>query len=269
MCVLSSIHNHTTFCDGNHTPEEMAERAYLAGFTDFGILCHATMTTGDYDWPIRDEAGFKLAVAKLKEKYAGKMRIYCGIERDYYGVDGKGFDYHINAVHQICSDGRYFDVDHSKAIFEKDLKEGFGGDVKKYVKVYYDTVSALIERDKPEYLAHVDLVTKFNDGFVFFDEGEKWYLDLAFETVKNAINADSLIEVNYGAISRGVKKEPYPSRNLLEFINRNKGRVIIGGDCHNRDFVPFGMKEGVELLRETGFKCVTVYENGKYVEKGI
>lgn len=269
MLINSSIHNHSTFCDGKHSPEDMIASAYKAGFADFGVLCHATMTTGDYDWPIRDEAGFISDVNRLKKEYDGKMRIYCGLEKDYYGKVGTGFDYYIDAVHQICYEGRYFEVDHSKEVFTKGIEEGFGGDVKKYIRIYYDTVSAMIEREKPEYVAHIDLVTKFNDGYVFFNEEEKWYLDMAKNCISDAINADSLIEMNFGAMTRGVKSCPYPSIPLLKFIKEKKGRIIIGGDCHNANFVAFGMKEGEELLKEHGFKNVTIYRNGKYIEIGL
>lgn len=269
MLVDSSIHNHTTFCDGKHTPEVMIKSAFNAGFSDFGVLCHATMTTGDYDWPIRDEKGFISTVDTLKKEYTGKMRVYCGLEKDYYGRVSEGFDYYIDAVHQIYYDGRYFDVDHSKEVFIKGVKEGFGGDVRKYIRIYYDTVSAMIEREKPDYLAHIDLVTKFNDGYVFFNEEEKWYLDMAKATALDAINAGSLIEMNFGAMTRGVKSCPYPSIPLLKFIKEKNGRIIIGGDCHNADFVAFGMKEGEELLKSHGFKSVTVFREGKYTEIGL
>ncbi len=269
MLIDSSIHNHTTFCDGKSTPEEMIKSAYSAGFSDFGVLCHATMSTGDYDWPIRDEKGFQNAVSSLKEEYAGKMRIYCGIERDYFGNPGSGFDYYIYGAHQICYEGEYYDVDHSKAIFERDIKEGFSGDVKRYVREYYRTVSEMIQRFKPEYLAHVDLVTKFNDGYIYFDETEKWYLDYAYETLNEAISVGSLIEMNFGAMTRKVKSSPYPAPKLLEFIKEKKGRIIVGGDCHNALYTAFGMKEGEEILRSSGFKSVTVYRKGQYTEIGL
>ena len=76
MLIDSSIHNHTTFCDGKSTPEEMIESAYRAGFKDFGVLCHATMTSGNYDWPVRDEKGFIDCVKKLKENVGVPIHLH-------------------------------------------------------------------------------------------------------------------------------------------------------------------------------------------------
>ena len=269
MLIDSSIHNHSTYCDGKSTPREMVESAFRAGFSDFGVLCHATMSTGDYDWPIRDEKGFQEALSNLKKEYQGKMRIYCGLERDYYGKDSDGFDYKIDAVHQIYYRGKYFDVDHSVDIFKRDIEFGFGGDVQKYVKVYYETVCKMIEKVKPTYLCHVDLVTKFNDGYQFFNEEDSWYQNLVKECLIFAIENNSLIEMNFGAMTRGVKKTPYPARYLLDFIKRHKGRIIVGGDCHNALYTSFGMKEGEELLKAHGFNSVTLFRNGKYIEVGL
>ncbi|MBR7110325.1 MAG: histidinol-phosphatase HisJ family protein [Clostridia bacterium] len=269
MLIDSSIHNHTTFCDGKSTPEEMIESAYRAGFKDFGVLCHATMTSGNYDWPVRDEKGFIDCVKKLKEKYAGKINVWCGIERDFFGKDGEGFDYKIDGVHQILYNGVYCEVDHSKECFERGVYEVFSGNIKKYIKTYYETVCEMIERNKTEYIAHVDLVTKFNDGFIFFDEKESWYQNYVKECITFAIEKDCLLEMNFGAMTRGVKNTPYPASYLLDFIQEKKGKIIVGGDCHNAQFTAFGMREGEILLREHGFKSVTLYKNGKYTEIGL
>ena len=43
MIPYASLHNHTNFADGKHSPDEMVEAAYRAGFACFGISEHATM----------------------------------------------------------------------------------------------------------------------------------------------------------------------------------------------------------------------------------
>ena len=45
--LSSSTHNHTTWCDGKNTPEEMAEAAWKLGFTDLGFSASGT------SWPMR------------------------------------------------------------------------------------------------------------------------------------------------------------------------------------------------------------------------
>ena len=50
--LSSSTHNHTTWCDGKNTPEEMAEAAWKLGFTDLGFSGHTYVDFADFG--IRD-----------------------------------------------------------------------------------------------------------------------------------------------------------------------------------------------------------------------
>lgn len=269
--VTSSIHNHCTYCDGKNTPHEMAEYAYKAGFTDFGFSSHSRIEVITEHWNTRDEEGYKRAITALKKEYEGKMRIYCGLEVDFCSLPrfDKGYDYLIDSVHLLHVNGTYYGVDESAEKFEQCIKEAFGGDGYKMTKVYYDTVCRMIEERKPKLLCHIDLVTKFNDGMRYFDESDKRYLNPLYEAISLAIDNGSVIEVNYGAIARGCKTTPYPASYLLPLLKEKKARLLIGADCHNRDFINFGFSEGVKLLKENGFKAITVYENGEYIDKPI
>ena len=39
--ILSTVHSHTTYCDGKNTPAEMAEAAYKLGFLSYGFSAHS------------------------------------------------------------------------------------------------------------------------------------------------------------------------------------------------------------------------------------
>lgn len=269
--VTSSIHNHCTHCDGNNSAWEMAESAYLAGFTDFGFSSHSLIECTPAVWAMRDEKAYIDEINAIKKAYEGKMRVYCGLEVDYFSLprENKGFDYLIDSVHKLYKDGKYFSVDSSRELFEELLNVGYGGDGYKATKDYYDTICRMIEDRHPKVCCHIDLVTKFNDGMRYFDEGDRRYLNSVYNALDLAISSGAIIEVNYGAIARKCKSTPYPASYLLPFLKEKRARLLIGSDCHNRDFIDFGFSKGVELLQNNGWKCITVYENGKYVEKPI
>ena len=271
MRITSSIHNHCTYCDGKNTPREMVEAAIKAGFTDFGFSSHSRIEVITESWNTRDEDGYRKEILALKKEYADKINLYCGLEVDYYSLPrfDKGYDYLIDSVHLLKADGKYYGVDESASKLEECIKEAFQGDCYKMTKVYYDTVCRMIEERKPELLCHVDLVTKFNDGMRFFDEGDKRYLLPLFDTLYLAVKSGAVIEVNYGAIARGCKTTPYPASYLLPFLKERKARLLIGADCHNSDFISFGFSDGAKLLKENGFKAITVYENGEYIDKPL
>ena len=54
--LSSSTHNHTTWCDGKNTPEEMAQAAWEQGFTDLGFSGHTYVDFADFG--IRDELAY-------------------------------------------------------------------------------------------------------------------------------------------------------------------------------------------------------------------
>ncbi|MBR2870986.1 MAG: histidinol phosphate phosphatase, partial [Clostridia bacterium] len=118
--VTSSIHNHCTHCDGNNSAWEMAESAYLAGFTDFGFSSHSLIECTPAVWAMRDEKAYIDEINAIKKAYEGKMRVYCGLEVDYFSLprENKGFDYLIDSVHKLYKDGKYFSVDSSRELFE-------------------------------------------------------------------------------------------------------------------------------------------------------
>ena len=61
-------------------------------------------------------------------------------------------------------------------------------------------------------------------------------------------------EVNTGAISRGYRTTPYPSKPLLAELKRRKFGVVITTDCHNSDWLDCHYKESIDLLREAGYR---------------
>lgn len=269
--ITSSIHNHCTHCDGKNSPREMIEAAIKAGFTDFGFSSHSRIESISESWNTRDEDGYKQEVIALKTEYKDRLRIYCGLEVDYCSLPriDKGYDYLLDSVHMLKVDGKYYGVDESAVKFESLINDAFCGDPYNATKAYYDTMSRMIEERKPKVCCHFDLVTKFNDGMKYFDESDDRYLKPLYAALDFAIKSGAIIEINYGAIARKCKSTPYPASYLLPFLKESGARLLIGSDCHNSDFINFGFSEGIDLLQANGFKTLTVYENGEYIDKPI
>ena len=112
---LSNYHVHTTFCDGKNTAEEMIVAAINSGCDELGISAHAPMDF-ECNWCMKKEIvdDYENTLKELKEKYNDQIKIYIGLEQDYYSnVDNSKFDYVIGSVHFIYKDGDYLQVDKS------------------------------------------------------------------------------------------------------------------------------------------------------------
>ena len=89
-----NYHTHTDFCDGQNTPEEMAEAAAKKGFTALGFSGHS-YTDFDTFYCMTPETfpEYCKQVRALREKYKGQMEILLGVERDFYSdVDCRDLD---------------------------------------------------------------------------------------------------------------------------------------------------------------------------------
>lgn len=241
MKTLCDYHIHSTFSDGKNTPEEMVEAAIAKGMKEIGFSDHS-YTFFDESYCIKREniAEYKREIARLKEKYGDKIKIYCGIEQDYYSAESvKDYDYAIGSVHYVKKDGRYFAVDSSAEDFEKNVVEFFDGDYYAFAEEYFNTVARFCERKDIIIIGHFDLVSKFNEKHGFFDENDKEYVSAWKAAADKLIAANKTFEINTGTIARGYKTDCYPSRAIREYIKGKGGKFLLSSDSHSEKTLCF------------------------------
>ena len=113
----SSVHCHSTMCDGKNTLQEMASAACAKGLTTLGFTGHSyTQRDREYCMSPSRTAQYKATIAKLKTEYKGKVDILCGIEWDLLSEDKRtGYDYWIGSAHHLYgkNTGKYYEIDFS------------------------------------------------------------------------------------------------------------------------------------------------------------
>ncbi len=83
--ISFDLHTHTTYCDGKNTPEEMVKAALDAGLSCIGFSGHGYAPYDlDCCMTIEGSAAYRAEIAALREKYAGRIAILCGVEQDYW-----------------------------------------------------------------------------------------------------------------------------------------------------------------------------------------
>ena len=99
----SSVHCHSTMCDGKNTLQDMASAACAQGLTTLGFTGHSyTQRDREYCMSPSRTAQYKATIAKLKAEYKGKVDILCGIEWDILSEDKRtGYDYWIGSAHHL------------------------------------------------------------------------------------------------------------------------------------------------------------------------
>ena len=162
--IKQDFHVHTTYSDGDNSPEEMILAAIDKGMTKIGISDHSyTWFDETYCVPKERIAEYKKEIAALREKYKDQIKVLCGVEQDYYSEEPTDdYDYVIGSVHYLKVDDGFAYVDESPELFQKAINESFGGDVYAFAEAYFATVADVVNKTGADIIGHFDLFTKFN-----------------------------------------------------------------------------------------------------------
>ncbi len=272
----SSLHNHSTFCDGKDSMYDMAKAAFDAGFTDYGFSSHGESY---FDPNLKGVTpsnflDYKRIIGELKDLYAGKMNIYTAIEQDYYSpvdIPRSELDYLIGSVHDIYSteNNKGYWVDGSNEMLQSCIDEVFGSNSMKLVEHFYELSVINVRENSPDVIGHFDLIVKNNSNNAFFDETSKNYINIATDALDECIKSDSIFELNTGAVYRQFRTTPYPAPFLLKRLCEKKSPVILSADAHAKEAVDFYFDKSKLLLKNIGFKSIYIFVDGKFIEQGI
>ncbi|MBO4797542.1 MAG: histidinol-phosphatase HisJ family protein, partial [Candidatus Methanomethylophilaceae archaeon] len=245
---MTDYHVHTTFSDGSASPEETLKAALSRGMTEIGFSDHACLSIPQ-NWCMRPEQHlpYREEITRLKKAYQGKIRVLCGIEQDYYTeIPAEGYDYIIGSVHYVFAGGEYCSVDNSKAEQIRAVETCFGGDFYAFAEAYYELVADVAEKTRCHLIGHFDLISKFNGDGQLFDENHPRYRSAWMRAADRLFATGIPFECNFGAISRGYRQEPYPSRPIREYLCAHGARFVLTGDAHSPEAVGFrGTDSGV------------------------
>ena len=261
---FSNLHTHTTFSDGKGTVRENVESALRKNMLSLGFSDHSfTAYDTSYCMSLERYGAYIDEVNAVKAEYKDRIPIYLGIEKDYYSdINSADYDYVLASVHYIVKNGICYPIDHSRIQQEECIRDAFGGNVFDMAKCYYDMVAEHIMLTKPHVVGHFDVLNKFS----IMPETDERYMEMAINSMKEAAKYCRYFEVNTGGISRGWRKDPYPSDYLLKTLLDIGGEVVINSDSHHPDNLDFYFNESVELLRKVGYDHFSVF-NGKDFDK--
>lgn len=254
---LSSYHTHSVYSDGKNTLEEMVQSAIEKGCSEIGFSDHAPMAFR-CDWSTSKEKidSYKKEILALKEKYKNQIKIYLGIEQDYFSLPAEGYDYIIGSVHYVYKNGEYLSVDISADEVKAFIDKHYGGDAYSYCEDYYKLVKDVYAQTRCQIIGHFDLVTKFNERMPIIDTSHPRYVNAVNDALDTLMKTNAIFEVNTGAISRGYRTTPYPENTILDKIAKNGKPFVITSDTHNKETVTFGFDKQEAYLEEKGYSYI-------------
>ena len=223
-----SYHTHTFYCDGEDSPEALLQEALRLGCPEIGFSGHSyTPFDPEFCMSLENTKRYRRDILALKERYAASIRVYLGIEQDFYApCPEESYEYIIGSVHYLKVGGKYWIVDKGEDSFCTAVKECFDGDYYALAEEYYKTLGEVYEKTGCDIVGHFDLVCKFNEGNRLFDPSHPRYMAAVTRALTKLQKAPVLFEINTGAMARGYRTSPYPAPPILSLI-REIGKAAI------------------------------------------
>lgn len=245
-------HVHTHFCPhGTKDPfESYVEKALSLGYNEISFTEHAPLPDQFIDpTPLRDSAMKKSdigdyfeEIAKLKEKYAGVIKINAGLEVDYIegyekeiaqflGEIGPKLDDAILSVHFLKDASGYSCVDYSPDHFGSMISSY--GSVEGIYEHYYRTLLKSVYSDlgpyKPKRIGHITLVKKFQ---LKYPVGRPFSEEISL--VLRAIKEQGCeLDYNGAGTAKPLCREPYPPAEIIEEAVSLGIPLVYGSDAHH------------------------------------
>ena len=235
---MFDLHMHTTFSDGADSPEDMVQEAIRLGLKTVGISDHSS---GDpCGMTLEQSVTYRAEINRLKEQYAGQIRVLCGLERDFLTDDFHPYDYTIGSVHWLLmADGHRISIDWTADKLREGAETYFGGDMYALAEAYYAAEARVVEVTKCDIIGHFDLVTKFIEQDPAFDTGHPRYVRAWQQACDALLKTGKPFEINTGAMSRGYRTDAYPAAEIRRYIREHGGKLILSSDAHRKENIAF------------------------------
>jgi histidinol-phosphatase (PHP family) len=269
---LSNLHTHSQFSDGDNTLEELTLAALEKGFVSLGFSEHAPSPyEKEVSMPLNRVEAYRQEFARLRQKCAGRIELYLGIELDALSpFDPTGLDYVIGSLHYVKDDeGGAHCIDWKPEMMESAIVHVGGGDIRRLVRRCFEDLAVMAETRHPDIIGHMDIFTKLNDNSLYFDEEEAWYKALCAQAAERLAATGAIVEVNTGLAQRPGRNRPYPSAYLLSCLRKAGAAVTISSDAHQVGKLDFWFREAEDLLRQVGYASVKMLQGGRFVDVAL
>ena len=269
--IKTNYHMHSNFSDGKADPEEYVKAAIEKGFVSIGFTEHGP-TKFKKHWELNPERvdEYFAEIKRLKEFYADRIEIYCGLELDFLpGIESNDFyehelDYRIGSIHYFFDDEDIYGIDCRFEDFKKTVFDYFSGDVKKMVCEFYSRITQMVEKFRPEIIGHFDLIKINNTQNQFFHEGESWYKDEVMKVLEYISSKGTMLDVNTGGITRGFLTDPYPSAWAIREAASLKIPVTLNSDAHSPEHIDGNFELVTQILKDAGYREKMILRGGKW-----
>lgn len=248
------FHIHSVLSDGADEPEAIIERAIELGMPRIGLSEHDYAPYfAEHSLDEAAQRDYIALMGRLKEKYKGRIELFCGIEKEYNSRTAvEGFDYVIGSVHYLMLGGECCVMDDEPESIISAADRCFGGDVLAVAEEYFRTAADVCRRTNCDIIGHFDLISKLNEKHALFDAQSERYKNAWRAAADTLLEYGRPFEINTGAISRGYTSVPYPAPEICRYLAQHGAEFVLSSDSHSRENLCFGFEQWRERYSALG-----------------
>lgn len=280
---MQDYHIHPDFSfDAKGSVDEFCQAALLAGLVDIAFTTHYdTNPVADYCYvviggekvPAQDGQWleqYENTIRHTSDKYKNEgLTVQFGVELDCYpGVLENlperffktEFDFVLGSAHILESD-------------DLATPDGLLQSFKKYspqgaVDLYYALIIEAMELEVFDVLSHLDVYRRFGEdhcGGKIFGKWESHVEELA--KVMNRLSIG--FEINTSTWRQN-QTNPMPEQGLVKALGENGVNIVtVGSDSHRPNEVGAGIDRAYNLLKDSGFSEISLFENRRRTKRRI
>lgn len=276
--ILTDCHTHTQFSvDSEADIDLCVQRAAELGLAAYAITDHCECNgwykeehypekerylRESFDYAA-DFEGSVSAVTALKEKWAEKLNLICGVElgqilQDTYAAKivnaDKRVDFIIGSVHQVMGEQDFYFIDYEKMTMDEiyDLLE-------RYFKEVYE----VSKTDFFDVLGHLTYCLRYMKQRNGINADISRFDDIIAEIFRNLALNGKGIEINTSGLRQGFG-DCFPNLKYTKMYRDMGGEIItVGSDSHTVEDIAANSADGIGVARAAGFSRIAYFKKRK------
>ncbi len=262
LVFFADYHTHSCFSSDSTTPlEENIKQAISLGLKEIAVTDHIDFDYPDPEYPfLFDCSQYDFAIENLKQKYKNMITIRKGVEI--------GIQPHVYKLIENLTNENHFDFiigsTHCVDKFDLCTNEFFEGKTKHeaYEGYFKDVLNNVKNTDFYNVYGHIDFINRYGS----YDDKTMDYKEFQYitdEILKTIIDKGKGIEINTSGYRYGLG-HTHPQAELVERYKQLGGEIItVGSDAHTPKDIAADFTAAYNILRNCGFKHITVFEDKK------
>lgn len=246
------------FCNDARQPERLVRLAIDRGMTSIGFSARSRVSfLPEEGMDPTAEQRYRKEIADLKTTYGDRIRVYCGVERDFYSdLPPIGYDFVIGSVGYIRAGEAYCSVFEAPRRLRTMIDRHFSSDAYAFLRTYLNMLAELPQRTACDVVSGLEAVLRWNGEEYPFEWRDVRYRKCVFDAIDSLLEQDVILEIDTERFLADVRRSSRVYLQLLRYLAEKRGRVTLTADVTEASPMNRSFAQAAHLCRSVGLGSV-------------